>query len=82
MGIGVGSRRSRKRSSRGSLGRLEVGEEFTVRVFAVSRRGDGMAKVRGYTVFIPNTRTGDVVKIRITRVWSRFATAEVIGEEV
>ncbi|RLE56045.1 MAG: deoxyribonuclease [Thermoprotei archaeon] len=78
--MGSSFRRSKRSTSSRGLGRLEVGEEYTVRVFAVSRRGDGMAKIRGYTVFIPNTKAGDVVRVRITRVWSRFATAEVIGE--
>ncbi len=58
---------------------LEVGEELTLRIFGVSRRGDGMGKARGYTIFVPNTKAGDVVKVRVTRVWSRFATAEVVS---
>jgi len=58
---------------------LEVGEELTLRIFGVSRRGDGMGKAKGYTIFVPNTKAGDVVKVRVTRVWSRYATAEVVG---
>jgi len=61
------------------LGPLEVGEELTLRIFAVSRRGEGMGKARGYTIFVPNTKAGDVVRVRVTRVWSRYAAAEVVG---
>lgn len=74
------SRRPFRGPPRGSRGGLEVGEELTLRVFSVSRRGDGMAKAKGYTVFIPNAKAGDTVKVKITRVWARYATAEIIGE--
>jgi len=78
-------RRGPRRSGRGGfsrrapLGDLEVGEELTLRIFGVSRRGDGMGKAKGYTIFVPNTKAGDVVKVRITRVWARYATAEIVG---
>ena len=75
-----------RRNRRGSrprtrLGTLEVGEEVTVKISAISRRGDGIARVRGYTVFVPNTRVGDVVRIRIVKVWSRYAVGDVISYE-
>lgn len=73
------SGRGRDRPGGERPGRLEVGEELTLRIFGVSRRGDGMGKAKGYTIFVSNTKAGDVVKVRVTRVWSRFATAEVIS---
>lgn len=79
---GYGRRRGRRYEGRRpaeGTGDLAVGEELTLRIFGVSRRGDGMAKARGYTIFVPNTKAGDVVKARITRVWSRYATAEVVA---
>ena len=30
--------------------------------------------------FVPNTKPGDKVKIKITRISRRFAEAEVVGE--
>ncbi|MEM0226957.1 MAG: TRAM domain-containing protein [Thermofilaceae archaeon] len=77
-----GPRRPRRGPPRQApLENLEVGEELTLRIFGVSRRGDGMGKAKGYTIFVPNTKAGDVVKVRVTRVWARYATAEVVGSE-
>ena len=55
---------------------VKVGEEHEVTVEEVSRRGDGIAKIQGFVIFVPGTKIGDRVKIRITRVTSRYATAE------
>jgi predicted RNA-binding protein with TRAM domain len=57
---------------------VKTGEELTLDITDVSRRGDGVAKVKGFVVFVPNTKVGDKVKVRITFVGPRFATAEVI----
>ncbi|MFQ6064702.1 MAG: TRAM domain-containing protein, partial [Candidatus Bathyarchaeia archaeon] len=43
-----------------------------------SRRGDGIAKIQNFVIFVPGTKVGDKVKIRITRVSSRYATAEKV----
>ncbi len=75
------SGRGRDRFGGERPGSLEVGEELTLRIFGVSRRGDGMGKAKGYTIFVPHTKAGDVVKVRVTRVWSRYATAEVVSTE-
>lgn len=53
-----------------------MGEEHEVTVEEMSRRGDGIAKIQGFVIFVPGTKVGDRVKIRITRVSSRYATAE------
>lgn len=83
MGEFVG-RRGPRRPYRGPPRRaspesLEVGEELTLQIFGVSRRGDGMGRAKGYTIFVPNTKGGDLVRVRITKVWARYATAEVVG---
>ncbi len=45
-----------------------------------SRRGEGIARIKGLVCFVPNTKPGDKVKIRITRVSRRAAEAEVVGK--
>jgi predicted RNA-binding protein with TRAM domain len=48
----------------------------------VGRRGDGIARINNFVVFVPGTNAGDKVKVRITAVGSSFATGEVVkGEE-
>ena len=57
---------------------VREGAEYEVDIKEVSKRGDGVTRIRGFVVFVPNTKTGDHVKIRISKVSRRFATAEVI----
>lgn len=58
---------------------VEIGKEYEVDVTETSRRGEGIARIQGLVTFIPNTKPGDHVKIRITRISRRFAEAEVVG---
>jgi predicted RNA-binding protein with TRAM domain len=57
---------------------VEEGKEYEVDVQELSRRGDGLAKIEGFVVFVPNTKPGDHVTIRVTQVRDRFAIAEKI----
>ena len=59
---------------------VEIGKEYDVEILETSRRGEGIARIKGLVCFIPNTKPGDHVKIRITRISRRFAEAEAIGE--
>ena len=57
---------------------VEVDQEYEAEIEDISRRGDGIAKIEGLVIFVPNTKTGDHVKFKITQVGSRFATGELI----
>jgi predicted RNA-binding protein with TRAM domain len=52
-----------------------------VTIESVGRRGDGIARVNNFVVFIPGTNAGEKVKIRITGVRNNFATGEVVRGE-
>jgi predicted RNA-binding protein with TRAM domain len=60
------------------LSPVKVGEEHEVTIEELSRKGEGVAKIQGLVIFIPETKVGDQVKIRITRVSRRYATAETV----
>jgi tRNA/tmRNA/rRNA uracil-C5-methylase (TrmA/RlmC/RlmD family) len=45
----------------------------------MSRRGDGIAKVQGFIIFVPGTHQGDQLRVKITSVKPRFATGEPVG---
>jgi len=60
---------------------VEIGKEYEVAIQETSRRGEGIARIKGLVTFIPNTKPGDHVKIRITRISRRFAEAEVVQQE-
>ncbi len=64
---------------RRSFAPVKVGEELDVKVEAVGEKGDGIAKVKGFVIFVPNTKQGDEVKVRITKVLRKVAFAEVVG---
>ncbi len=75
-----------RRDRRSGFGRrfppkpVELGKEYDVEIQEVSRRGEGIARIKGLVTFVPNTKPGDKVKIKITRISRRFAEAEVVGE--
>lgn len=71
-GRGFGPRRP-------SFAPVRVGEEIDVSIEAVGEKGDGIAKKKGFVLFVPNTKAGDNVKIRITKVLRKVGFAEVIG---
>lgn len=57
---------------------FNVGDVFEVTVESVGEKGDGVAKKNGFVLFIPNTKRGDAVKVRVTKVFRKFAFAEVV----
>lgn len=60
---------------------VKVGDELTVKIEAVGEKGDGIAKKDGFVLFVPSTKQGDEVKIRVTRVLQKVGFAEVVGEK-
>ena len=57
---------------------VEVGREYDVEVAELSRRGDGVAKIQGFIVFVTDGKVGDKVKIKVETAGPRFATATVL----
>lgn len=56
---------------------VEVGKEYAAEIEDMSRRGEGIAKIEGFVVFVLNTEQGERVKFKITRVGNRFAIGEL-----
>jgi len=57
---------------------VKVGDELDVTISEISRRGDGLTRVQGFVIFVPNTKQGDSVKIKITQVKPSHAIGQVI----
>ncbi|CAB3289473.1 Deoxyribonuclease/rho motif-related TRAM [Methanocaldococcus lauensis] len=57
---------------------VKEGETYTVTIEDMGKGGDGIARVEGFVVFVPETQKGDTVKIKVTSVKSKFAFAEKI----
>jgi predicted RNA-binding protein with TRAM domain len=57
---------------------VKVGDELDITISEISRRGDGLTRVQGFVIFVPNTKQGDSVKIKITQVKPSYAVGQVI----
>jgi len=75
---GYGNRGGFRRSS-GSFNKpVEVGKEYNVSISETSRRGDGIAKIDGFVVFVTGAKQGQNVRIKVTQVSDRFASGQVV----
>ena len=59
---------------------VETGKEYDVSITEISRKGDGIARIEGFVIFVKGGQAGQNVKVKITQVSGRFATADLAGE--
>jgi len=75
---------SRPRSGGRGFGEFEkpvkVGETYDVEIKETGSKGDGIARVKNFVVFVANAKKGDKCKIKITQVARRFAIGEKVGK--
>jgi predicted RNA-binding protein with TRAM domain len=57
---------------------VETGKEYDVHITETSRKGDGIARIQGFVIFVKNGQAGQNLKVKITQVGERFATAEIV----
>jgi predicted RNA-binding protein with TRAM domain len=55
-----------------------MGKEYEVEISEISNKGDGIARIQGFVIFVVGGKVGQNVKIRITSIGERFAKAEVV----
>ena len=58
---------------------VKEGEEYDVTVEAVGAKGDGVCKVNNFVVFVHGAQQGETVRVRVNKVFKRFAIAELAG---
>ena len=63
----------------GGFSPVKVGEEVDVKIEAVGEKGDGIAKVKGFVLFVPGAKEGDEIKIKVTKVLRNVGFAESVG---
>ena len=57
---------------------VKVGEKYDVKIEDTARQGDGIARISGLVVFVPNTKINDSVKVEIKEIKRNCAVAEVV----
>jgi predicted RNA-binding protein with TRAM domain len=58
---------------------VKENQEIEITINDIGSRGDGIAKLQGYMIFVPNSKIGDHLKVRIISVGGKFAVAEKIA---
>jgi len=59
---------------------IKEGEEIDVKVVALGEKGDGIAKVKGFIIIVPEAKEGDELRIKVTRVLKKAAFGEIVGD--
>lgn len=54
---------------------VSAGAVHDVTIDGIAREGDGIAHIQGLVIFVPGTKVGDQVTIKIERVMRKFAIA-------
>lgn len=68
------------RGGDGGFAPVNVGDELDLNIEAVGEKGDGIAKIKGFVIFVPNAKQGETVKVRITKVLRKVGFGEIVGK--
>jgi predicted RNA-binding protein with TRAM domain len=58
---------------------VKENQELEVVIDDIGSRGDGIAKIQGFMIFVRNSKIGERVKVKILSVAEKFAVAEKIN---
>lgn len=59
---------------------VSEGDIVAVSIESVGDKGDGVARIDGFVVFVEGAKKGQLLKVRITKVLSSVAFAKIEGE--
>lgn len=60
---------------------IEEGETYELRIDSVGRKGDGIARVDKFMIFVPGTAKGDIVRAKIKKISGTLAFSEVVEKK-
>ena len=55
---------------------MKENQEMEVLIDDIGSKGDGIARIEGYLIFVPRSKIGERVKVKIRSVSETFAVAE------
>jgi len=59
---------------------IKEGEEYDIEINEVGSKGDGIARIKNFVVFVSGAKQGEKCRVKIKEVRNRFAFAEKVGE--
>jgi predicted RNA-binding protein with TRAM domain len=57
---------------------VEEGKKYKVEIMDLGRQGDGIAKIDGFVIFVPNVEKGEKCEVKVTKVLRSCAFAEKV----
>ena len=76
--ISYNSHASRNSKRRSPLTKpVELDKIYEVDITEITGKGDGIARVQGFIVFIENGKVGNKIRVKVTEVEDRFAKATI-----
>ncbi|MEM5793133.1 MAG: TRAM domain-containing protein [Candidatus Aenigmatarchaeota archaeon] len=85
-GRNFSDRRGGFRERRGGGGNfpkpVNEGEEYDVEISEVGTKGDGIARVKNFVIFVAGAKQGQKCRIKIKMVRPKFAVGEIIEKDV
>lgn len=70
--------RKRKATSTVQKDVIEEGETYELRIESVGNKGDGIAKVDKYLIFVPGAVKGEIVRAKIKKISGTLAFSEIV----
>lgn len=55
--------------------------EYDVKIESVGAKGDGVCKIGGLVIFVPNTEVDRMYRIKISEICQKYARAEIMEEK-
>lgn len=68
----------KKRQTTKSIFSVEEGNTYSVFIESVGSKGDGIAKIDRYTIFVPGAQSGKNINIKIKKIMGNLAFGEII----
>src|ERR1041384_5447265 len=59
---------------------VETGKEYEVQITEISRKGDGIARIHGFVIFVKEGKVGQNAKIRVVQVANRVDIVEIVED--
>lgn len=59
---------------------ISEGDEVDVRIESIGDKGDGVARVQGFVIFVPSVQKGDWVKVKVKKVLEKVSFGEKIKD--